>query len=269
MTDIRTSTYSQAGRRAENQDCATVAENDGQVLFVVADGMGGLEAGARAAETAVESLNRWFRCGPLFSHQEFTEAFQAANRAVYKMGVDSGRIGKVGTTLVACLTDGSRYLVAHAGDSRCYYINAHEARCLTRDHSRVQELVTSGAMTAAAARVSPFRHELTNALGEPKRIVVDVTPAAPHFGVVDEPCILLACSDGLHAWVENADILNVLRTAPGPDVGVKRLAEVALRNGSTDNITLAAIEVGAFPRDQARRRSWWRRPSREEIWRTG
>ena len=262
-TDDRTPTQlasvSQLGLRSSNQDRVLARHSIAGTIIAVADGMGGMEAGDQAAEASVRLLERWFQTGVAFTHDAFLSAVQGANRAVHQSAVDSGLAGRTGTTLVACVIQGTRYLVANAGDSRCYYINNHSARCLTRDHSRVQALVNQGAMSEETARKSPFRNELTNSLGEPHEIRVDVTPREPFYGVIDEDCALLVCSDGLHAWVTDEEMFDALLAAPSLEQGCAALIELALRNGSTDNMTVAAVECGRLARkgeSSVRRNPW-------------
>lgn len=244
----------QSGIRAQNQDRVLEVENGVSRLLAVADGMGGLQAGDQAAQAAVDSLRSWYESGPRLTHKALEGAFQAANRAVHAVGKESGIEGETGTTLVGCVCFDRRYLVANAGDSRCYYVNRHGARCLTTDHSRVQQLVESGAMTPEAARQSPYRNELTNCLGEPRDIRVDLTPAEPLWGVIDEDCILLLCSDGLHGWVSDEEMHRTLTGEENLRAGCEALVRLALQSGSTDNITVAAMECGHMPRPK---RNWW------------
>jgi hypothetical protein len=170
--------------------------------------------------------------------------FHDANRRVWERAERDGIAGNMGSTLVCCLIFGNRYLVANAGDSRCYYINDHEVRQITADHNQVQDMVRRGMMTEEAASLSPFRHQLTNSLGEPQDIPVDVFPARDAFGVLDEPCVLLLSSDGLHGHVTEVDLLQQVRsTASVPDACAS-LLNLALARGSTDNVTAVAVEVG-------------------------
>jgi protein phosphatase len=115
-------------------------------------------------------------------------------------------------------------------------------------------MVRLGAMTEDAALRSPFRNELTNCLGEPCDVPVDLFPTGERWGVIDEDCILLVCSDGLHGWVDNAAICGALLGERTIKAGCEALIELALRNGSTDNISIAAAEFGHIART---RRGWW------------
>jgi serine/threonine protein phosphatase PrpC len=235
------------GRRAENQDRVCTLETG---ILAVADGMGGLEAGERAAEIAIGAVKQYVHSES--PHDGLVRIFQETNRSIWNYGRQNGLTGGIGTTLVVCLALDNRYLVANAGDSRCYYINNFEAWQITEDHSRVQEMVRVGAMTPQAARQSPFRNELTNCLGEPHDISVDVFPHGNHWGVIDEDCVLLLCSDGLHGWVTDAEIFRTLHSAPHLKAGCDALIELAINNGSTDNASVAAAELGRLARRKSR-----------------
>jgi PPM family protein phosphatase len=252
-----------AGARQTNQDRAfaepcTVSGQPALVL-AVADGMGGMQSGDRAAEIAIETVRRHAK-EVLPSVPDAREAlrqaigamFQEANRRIWEFGQNIGAEGGVGTTLAFCLTLPGRYLIANVGDSRCYYINNWEARQLTEDHSRVQDLVRMGSMTPEAAKRSPYRNELTNSLGEPEDVQVDVFPVGANYGIIDEDCVLLLCSDGLHGEVTEQDIFQQLHGTKVLASGCANLLSLAFRNGSTDNITVAAAEFGRLARKQRR-----------------
>jgi|SRR5579884_2462820 len=254
-----TAAQSQSGRRSENQDRILLESHGALILLAVADGIGGLPSGDRAAEAAIDSLRSSFLARGQLTHDWLISAFQTANHAVYDLSNGANPAGTAGTTMVACVSDGSRYLVGNSGDSRCYYVSNYAIYCLTQDHTRVQDLVNRGQMTLADASRSPLRNELTNALGDETNIRVDVAPEAPHFGVIDESCVLLLCSDGLHGWVHERQIFSELRANADLTSGCNRLVSLALMLGSTDNISVVAIEFGDSFRCSAP--SFWRRRS--------
>jgi PPM family protein phosphatase len=220
------------GVRPENQDRVWCE----LPLLAVADGMGGMEGGEQAAEIAISAVKRYTRTGP--AREALLRLFQEANRAIWKYGEQKGFSGGIGSTLVVCLASENRYLVANVGDSRCYYVNNFEAWPITEDHSRAQEMVRMGAMTPEAARQSPLRHELANCLGEPHDIPVDVFPRGDYWGVIDEDCVLLLCSDGLHGAVTDGDIYRMLHSTRNLQAGCNALVELALtaRGNSTQTM---------------------------------
>lgn len=256
---LRSHERSTTGRRESNQDRTCVEHilvgGKAAVLLAVADGMGGMSDGEQAAALAIDEIRSFSRnvlptVEPSVQamRDALVSAFQAANMRVWEYGRQQQLSGHVGTTLVCALVLEHAYLVANAGDSRCYYVNNHDTRALTEDQTKVQELVRTGAMTADAARRSPFRNELTNCLGEPNPIPVDTFPVAPHVGVIDEPCALLLCSDGLHGEVGDADLYAQLHGTRSLEQGCDNLLSLAFQRGSTDNISVAVVEVGRLAR---------------------
>lgn len=252
-----------AGRRDTNQDRVCVERTTvgplTAVVAAVADGMGGMQSGDRAAELAIESVRSFARDLLPLLPDERTEVrralkamFQRANQQVFAFGQQAGAAGEVGTTLVCAVVTPRWFLIAHAGDSRCYYLSNHAAHLLTDDHSAVQEAVRAGAMTADAARQSPLRNQLTNSLGEPHELQVDLVPAGAHVGVIDEPCALLLCSDGLHGEVSESDLFDQLHGTATPDAACTNLLSLAVQRGSTDNVSLVLVETGPLARRRPR-----------------
>ncbi len=247
------------GRRETNQDraCAIRTALGGQpaTVLAVADGMGGMRDGDRAAELAIEEVRSFagtvLPAVPLAAapvREAMVQLFRRANSLVFEYGQRQGIQGSVGTTLVCAVVWEGAYLVANAGDSRAYYVNDFEARQITRDHSHVAGLVASGSMTPEAARRSPFRNQLTNSLGEPDEIDVDVFPAPAHVGVIDEACALVLCSDGLHGEMHDADLFAQLHGTKSLETAAENLLSLAFQRGSTDNITVAMVEAGGLAR---------------------
>jgi protein phosphatase len=226
------------GHRETNQDrvCAlrTLVAGEPAVLLAVADGIGGLPAGEHAAELALQVVSHFAHYvipetepGPSL-RGTLAELLRAAGRRIWLWARDQGLGGAAGSTLVCALVWGRHYLVAHAGDSRCYRVDARGASALTRDHTE-------------AAR-------LTSALGWPTDLVVDLTPAGDEPGTLDEDGVLLVCSDGLHARVNEGDIHAALRETRTVEDACRRLVAQALERGSTDNVSVAAVEIGRLRR---------------------
>lgn len=246
---------SEKGRRRTNQDRAcverlTVLGQSGW-LMAVADGMGGMQDGDRAAQIAIETVREYARevfpsvqPSPVTLSHTLWRLFQEANHRIWSSGSTTGSSGEMGTTLVCCLLLGGAYLVANAGDSRCYLVTDADVMLLTEDHSRVQEMMMQGLLTAEEAKKSPFRNELTNCLGEPSEVRVDLFPDPARFGVMEDPFVVILSSDGLHNCVTHDDILHCLRSTSSVADASSRLVALALANGSQDNVTLAAIEYG-------------------------
>ena len=247
------------GRRETNQDrvCAlrTLVGREPAVLLAVADGIGGLPAGEQAADLALQVVGH-------YAHYVLPEAetsaaglratlsdmLHAAGRRIWLWSRDQGLGGSAGSTLVCALAWDHHYLVAHAGDSRCYYVNHRGASPLTLDHTEAARLVREGRLAPEQARLSPLSHRLTNALGWPTDLVVDLVPGSDDLGALDEDCALLVCSDGLHAMVAEADIHAALHETRAVEEACRRLVALALDRGSSDNVSVAAVEVGHLRR---------------------
>jgi len=250
------------GRRDTNQDrvCALRTLVGGQpgVLLAVADGIGGLPAGEQAADLALQVVSHYAHyvlpeseASPAGLRGTLGDLVHAAGRRIWLWARDQGLSGAAGSTLVCALAWDHHYLVAHAGDSRCYYVNRRGASPLTLDHTEAARLVREGGLSPAEAQLSPLSHRLTNALGWPTDLVVDLVPGSDELGSLDEDCALLVCSDGLHTMVTEADIHAVLHETRGVEEACRRLVALALDRGSSDNISVAAVEVGRLRASRA------------------
>jgi serine/threonine protein phosphatase PrpC len=247
------------GRRETNQDrvCAlrTLVGNESAVLLALADGIGGLPAGEPAAELALQVVSHYAHyvlpeseTSPAGLRGTLGALLHDASRRIWLWARDQGMSGSAGSTLVCALAWDHHYLVAHAGDSRCYYVNQRGAGALTLDHTEAVRLVREGGLAPEAARLSPLSHRLTNALGWPTDLVVDLVPGAEELGALDEDCCLLVCSDGLYTMVAEADIHAALHGTQSLDEACRHLVALALERGSSDNVSVAAVEVGHLVR---------------------
>jgi PPM family protein phosphatase len=243
------------GRRETNQDrvCAlrTLVGGKPAVLLAVADGIGGLPAGEQAADLALQVVSHYAHyvipdaeASPPEIRGALGDMLHAASRRIWLWARDHALGGAAGSTLVTALVWDHHYVVAHAGDSRCYYVNDRGACALTRDHTEAARLALEGRLPASEAEGSSLGHRLTNALGWPTELVADLGPAGGGLGDLDEDCAVLVCSDGLHAKVSETDLHAVLLETRSVDEGCRRLVALALDRGSTDNVSVAAVEVG-------------------------
>lgn len=247
------------GTRETNQDrvCAlrTLVGGEAAVLLAVADGIGGLPAGEQAAELALHVVSHYAHyvfpvseASPAGLRRTLNDLVHAAGRRIWLWARDQGLSGATGSTLVCALVWDHHYLVAHAGDSRCYYVNHRGASSLTLDHTEAARLVRDGSLAPEQARLSPLSHRLTNALGWPTDLVVDLVPGSDELGALDEDCALLVCSDGLYTMMAEADIHAVLHETRSVEEACRRLVALALDRGSSDNVSVAAVEVGRLLR---------------------
>jgi serine/threonine protein phosphatase PrpC len=152
----------------------------------------------------------------------------------------------MGTTLTAALVIGDDMYLAHIGDSRCYVINSRETIRVTKDHSLVQQLLDSGAITAEQARNHPRRNLITRVLGHSTDIVSDLQQVKLYAG--DN---ILLCSDGLHGVLPDEVITGTVLDAADANSACARLTEQALNAGGPDNISVIIVKPGNLPSWQA------------------
>ena len=227
-------------QRSENEDSLFVRAP----IFVVADGMGGAQAGEVASKAAAEAFDRDLPDTP--PGPVLRETIEAANREIHQLArADPSRAG-MGTTITAAIVDAASEEVGigHVGDSRAYRLRDGRLEQLTRDHSLVEEMRRKGQITDAQAEDHPQRSIITRALGPEPDVEVDVqtVPAAPGD-------VFLLCSDGLTTMVGEERIAAVLTDAASLRDAVRQLVEEANRAGGRDNITALAfgLEDAAAP----------------------
>ena len=222
--------------RQQNEDSYLAEEN----LYVVADGMGGHNAGEVASALAVTTLKAGARSG-IDSVERFRELVQQANTAIYTASLDDSTQSGMGTTLTALSIvagEEPRVLVANVGDARTYLWRNNALTRLSVDHSYVQELVNEGIITPEEARVHPRRNIVTRALGIDRSVVVDVFS---HLVRTGDRIVL--CSDGLVDEVSDADIAVVLGQHSDPQDTAEALVMVANTAGGRDNTTVIVVDV--------------------------
>lgn len=244
-------TASDVGRvRAHNEDSFAVldsAQLRGAYDFalIVADGMGGRNAGEVASRSAVEAVSQAIlnNIGITDTHALLRFAVEAAHIAIQQRADENPLYDGMGTTLVIALVKGSQLWVAHVGDSRAYILHGERLLPLTEDHTFVAEQVRAGGMSLEQARHSRFRHMLTRAVGTNADYTPDIRTAELKPGDA-----ILLCTDGLTSMLAEEEIAHLLHTyRHRPDRACRRLIEAANASGGQDNITvlLAVDERGA------------------------
>ncbi|MFL6032592.1 MAG: Stp1/IreP family PP2C-type Ser/Thr phosphatase [Rubrobacteraceae bacterium] len=233
--------------RANNEDALLVGEGRDETLFVVADGIGGFEAGEVASRIAVDVLKE------LEPGASFEAAIGEANRRILAAGRGDERLSGMGTTVVAVRFAGTRdepvAQVAHVGDSRAYLLRGGNLRPVTEDHSLVAELVRSGDLTRDQAAEHPQKNLITRALGADEEVEVD-TSVLP----VEAGDRFLLCSDGLSDMIPETRIGEILAEAPGdPEKPARSLVSAALDAGGADNVTVIVVDVKAETAPQEER----------------
>jgi protein phosphatase len=226
--------------RLKNED--NIATRPDAGLAVLADGMGGHQAGEVASRMAVEVITRHLtdtyapdRDQPLESR--IGEAIRRANQAIHEAAHSRPDYAGMGSTVVVALFRNGNVAVGHVGDSRLYRLRAGRLEQITEDHSVVQELVSRGLFTPEEARQSVGKNLVTRALGVDPEVAADM---ATHPLERDDTYLL--CSDGLNDVVEDADIGRVIAEA-GANLYTAAFKLVALANerGGPDNISVILI----------------------------
>ncbi len=237
MIQLRSGAASDVGKvRQTNQDQALQAE----VLFAVADGVGGHAGGETASLMAVETLARDY--AGKRSSIELTAAVHHANTVIWEKSLSDTSLRGMGTTLCALaliVTDGSENLaVVNVGDSRAYVMVSGHLRQITQDHSLVEEMVRGGELSPQEAAIHPKRHIVTRALGIEPDVKVDLWEVAPHAGER-----YLLCSDGLTNEVSDSEMASVLTRDADPTQAARQLVSLARAHGGSDNITAVIIDI--------------------------
>lgn len=245
-------------KRKLNQDFVYVSETPvGNLpnLFIVADGMGGHNAGDFASKCAVETMVREIRgCFEKNPVKILGKAIRAANDQIRRRAREDATLYGMGTTVVVATVMGHYLQLANVGDSRLYIIN-DEIRQITRDHSLVEEMVRMGGIDRESARNHPDKNIITRAIGGLDTVEIDFFNEELHPGD-----LVLLCSDGLTNMLEDAEIGRILRERPSVeeislvDIPLSeksleekagKLVEAANNNGGKDNIAVILIDVFA------------------------
>jgi protein phosphatase len=202
-------------------------------LLVVADGMGGHNAGEIASKIAVETIMRHIeQLKEPNVEEELINAVKIANTEIYSKSKQSLDYAGMGTTITASLILNDYIYIANVGDSRCYIVKKNEIMLITKDHSLVQELVDSGAITEEEAKIHPSKNIITRALGTSKDIEVDIYKIES-YDITD----ILLCTDGASNVLSNEELLNIIKNNDVSEV-CNNIFSKSLEMGSRDNISV-------------------------------
>lgn len=236
--------------RTNNEDAVLVDAERG--LAVLADGMGGYNAGEVASALAVEliasEMGRWLdEAAAVASARDVRRAMEIcvdnANRAIFDAANTHAAYAGMGTTLAMVVVRGDLALVGHVGDSRVYRLRGDLLRQLTRDHSLLQEQIDIGLITPAEAATSGSRNLVTRALGVEDTVLLDVQQTELHPG--DQ---LLLCSDGLNDLVRDEEIAAILSDTDGLQDKCQHLVQLANERGGRDNVSVILVKAGESPK---------------------
>lgn len=207
-------------------------------LFVVADGMGGAQAGEVASRTAVDVFAGGLPDGAGSNEERLAQLVADANARIHALSQTDEQRHGMGTTLTAAYVGEDDLAVAHVGDSRLYRLRDGALEQLTDDHSLVGELVRRGQISAEEAEGHPQRSIITRALGPEHEVAVD-----HHTWPVRDGDVFLLCSDGLSGMVPDARMAEILRASAPLDAAAHALVAAANDAGGRDNITVVLFRV--------------------------
>jgi protein phosphatase len=219
--------------RQQNQDSCGYAGG----LFVVADGMGGAQAGEIASAIAVQQLMRLADVSEGYP-EALSKAIEAANATVYNMASADENYRGMGTTIALIKLINGMVYFAHIGDSRIYLKRGPQLTALTFDHSVAAELVRNGGITEAEAQHHPQRHFLTRALG------TDAV-ARPEIGQIaaQQGDLFLLCTDGLTGVVGPDAVNHIMEHGSGVQSMAEALVNAACEAGGPDNVSVIIVRI--------------------------
>jgi serine/threonine protein phosphatase PrpC len=219
--------------REQNEDSYGHKER----LFVVADGMGGHQAGEIASAIAVETILN-VNLDVENIERELGKGINKANEAILEKVNHHPEMSGMGTTVAVLLLRDETAYIAHVGDSRVYQYADGVLMQLTKDHSLVAELVKNGEISEDEAKSHPQRNILTQALGSRGELKIEFMNLRAKPG--DR---FLLCSDGLYGMVDAEGIENIIKMDAEMQNVAEKLVETANENGGSDNITVLVVEV--------------------------
>lgn len=240
---------SDPGRARDNNE-DSVAIDLTTRLTVLADGMGGYNAGEVASGMATafikSEMGRWLQeTGASATAREVRRALEIcvgnANRSIYNAANSNPQYSGMGTTLVVGVFQADWLMLGHIGDSRCYRLRGQEFIQITKDHSLLQEQLDAGLITPEQAATSLNKNLVTRALGVEDAVMLETNEFRTEIGD-----IYMMCSDGLSDMVADEDIAVIMRGEADLDAKAKALVDAANANGGRDNISvlLAAVKDG-------------------------
>jgi serine/threonine protein phosphatase PrpC len=221
--------------RQNNEDFYLIAPNG---AYIVADGMGGAQAGEHASKLAVETVASFLEKTPAPDAETLFQAFREANAQVMKEAASNPELEGMGTTLVAALESGPELLIASVGDSRVYVYDGGELTSVTEDQTWVNEVGRRLGIDEASLRTHPMRHVLTMAIGVSPELRVHSYTVRPHPGE-----LILLSSDGLHGVIDAGVIADKLSGNGSLQAKCERLIDAAKQAGGPDNITVVLLQA--------------------------
>lgn len=228
-----------SGRIVRDPDCGHAH----RMLIVVADGMGGHNAGEIASATAISVIEAAYPQMQREPAAQLKEALEAANTTIHRKSIEHSETEGMGTTCTALLLQDGFAYSAHVGDSRVYLVRKDAIYLMTEDHSAVMELVKRGELTLQEARHHPDKNVVTRCLGTRPQVEVSAWPEPLPLQPGDH---FLLCSDGLYDQVEDEEIRAIV-SARKAAAACAELLRVAKERGAPDNVTVAVVGLEPVP----------------------
>ncbi len=234
--------------RDENQDALYYYEDNEIPIYIVADGMGGHRNGHFASNLAVSVISEFYHSNydKLISEkmhipQFLRESINAANEKIFKAAEEDEEEGSMGTTIVVLLIKDNEAFVGHVGDSRAYIHNGKDLIKVTKDHSLVEALLSSGSITEDEAKVHPQRNLITRAVGTAEEVDVEIKSLD-----VEKGDYILMSTDGLHGVLQDSYICEKIDKSENNSSMDKLCTEMideVNELGGPDNITVLITKI--------------------------
>ena len=229
--------------REKNEDaCFVIPSHD---VYVVADGVGGNNAGEIASRTAVQGVAEYVTEVPIEGCETdeeicsyFLDCIAEINQQVYRLGHEHRENRGMATTLVLAYLRNDKAYIMNVGDSRAYLLRNNEMEQLTEDHTYVNELVRSGVITKEEAETHSQRNVITRAIGAAPFVKTDFYRVP-----IQSDDILMLCSDGLYGEVEEQQLVEILKKDESMSQMCNLLVDAAIAGGGRDNITVICLKI--------------------------
>lgn len=220
--------------RKINEDYLSYSLEGKNAIYVVADGMGGHNAGEVASKMTVETIIESIKNKDAKATKEdLINAINKANERVYQYSLSSSNLSGMGTTVTACLIDDKKAWIANVGDSSCYIIKNDNIYKITKDHSLVQELVDDGSITEKEALTHPNKNIITRAIGTYSEVETDIYELDLTEGIEH----IILCTDGLTNEVSKEEIYNAVKEHKDYMSICENLINLAKQRSARDNIS--------------------------------
>ncbi|MBW6409787.1 Stp1/IreP family PP2C-type Ser/Thr phosphatase [Clostridium weizhouense] len=222
-------------KRTLNEDFTIYLEKEDFKIYVVADGMGGHNAGEVASKMAAEQIVKYVeeKFFSITKEELIESAIQKSNELIFEYSKTNQALNGMGTTVTACLITKDFIHIANVGDSSCLAVKDGKITKITKDHSLVQELIDSGSITEEDAINHPKKNIITRALGTGRKVDVDIFPLKSN-----QYDLYILCSDGLTNELTNEEILSIINEENDYNNAANRLVNLAKEKGGRDNITV-------------------------------